>query len=70
MTMITTGEKSGNLGKMLGDVVDIIDRKIDMVLETLTRLFEPALIVIMGIFVLIIAVAFYQLYFGMIGSIF
>lgn len=70
MTMISTGEKSGNLGKMLNDVVEIIDKKIDIVLETLTRLFEPAVIVIMGIFVLIIAVAFYQLYFGMIGSLF
>lgn len=70
LTMISTGEKSGSLGKMLHDVVGVIDKKIDAVLDTLTRLFEPAMIVIMGGVVLFVAVAFYQMYFGMLGTLF
>lgn len=70
LMMVATGEKSGTLGKMLADAVNVIDRKVEMVLETLTRLFEPACIVILGGFVLFIALAFYQLYTGMLGSLF
>lgn len=68
--MIATGEKSGTLGKMLLNIANVIDKKVDIVLETLTKLFEPILIVVMGGFVLFIAVAFYQMYFGMLGAIF
>ncbi len=70
LVLISTGEKSGKLGKMLKDMVMVIDKKVDMVLETLTKLFEPACIIIIGAFVLVIAIAFYQSYFGMIGSFF
>ncbi len=70
MTMIATGEKSGTLGKMIKDAADVIDKKVDMALDTMLRLFEPAIIVIMGGFVLFIAMAFYQLYAGMLGTLF
>lgn len=70
MSMISAGETSGSLGKMLRDAAIAIDRKVDMALETLTRLFEPTVIIIMGIAVLFIAIAFYQAYFGMLGSLF
>ena len=70
MTMIAAGEKSGTLGKMFHDAADVMDKKIDMALEALTKLFEPVVIVIMGGFVLFIAIAFYQLYAGMLGSLF
>ena len=70
MSMISAGEKSGTLGKMLKDVASTIDKKLDLALEALTRLFEPTVIVIMGAAVLFIAIAFYQAYFGMLGSLF
>lgn len=70
MTMVATGEKSGTLGKMLKDAANVIDKKVDMALDAMLKLFEPALIVIMGGFVLFIAIAFYQLYAGMLGSLF
>ncbi len=69
-TMVATGEKSGSLGKMLHDAADVIDKKVEMTLDTLTKLFEPTVIVIMGVGVLFILIAFYQLYFGMLGSLF
>ena len=70
MTMVATGEKSGTLGKMIKDAADVIDKKVDMALEAMLKLFEPAIIVIMGGFVLFIAMAFYQLYVGMLGTLF
>ena len=70
MTMIATGEKSGTLGKMLKDAAEVIDKKVDMALDALLKLFEPTLIIIMGGFVLFIAIAFYQLYAGMLGTLF
>ncbi len=69
MTMIATGEKSGTLGKMLHDAAEVLDKKVDMALEALTKLFEPAVIIIMGGVVLFVAVAFYQMYVGMLGSL-
>ena len=69
MTMIATGEKSGTLGKMLHDAAEVLDKKVDMALEALAKLFEPAVIIIMGGVVLFIALAFFQMYAGMLGSL-
>ncbi len=70
MTMIATGEKSGNLGKMLHDAAEVLDKRVDMALEALTNLFGPTVIIILGGVVLFIAVAFFQMYSGMLGSFF
>lgn len=69
VTMIAAGEKAGNLSKMLQDCVNVIDKKIDMVLQALAKAFEPMMMMILGIMVLIIAVAYAQLYMGVILSI-
>lgn len=68
--MISAGEKSGTLGKMFHDCAEVIDKKVDLALEGMTRLFEPTVIIIMGIAVLFIMIAFVQAYVGMLGSIF
>jgi len=70
ISMISAGEKSGTLGKMFHDCADVIDKKVDMALEALTKLFEPAVILIMGGAVLFIALAFFQAYVSMLGSLF
>ena len=70
LTMIATGEKSGTLAKMLHDAADVVDKKVDMALEAMTKMFEPTVIVIMGGVVLFVAVAFYQMYIGMLGTLF
>ena len=70
ISMISAGETSGSLGKMFHDAADVIDKKVDMALEAMTRLFEPTVIVILGGVILIVAVAFYQAYFGMLNSLF
>ena len=70
ISMISAGEASGTLGKMFHDAADVIDKKVDMALEAMTRLFEPTVIVILGGAILVVAIAFYQAYFGMLGSLF
>ena len=70
MSMISAGEMSGTLGKMLQDAAEVVDKKVDMALEAMTRLFEPMVIIILGAAVLFIAIAFVQAYYGMMGSLF
>lgn len=69
LSMIGAGEKSGTLGKMFHDCADVIDKKVDMALEAMTKLFEPTVIIIMGVAVLFIVLAFMQVYAGMLGAI-
>lgn len=70
LTMIATGETSGTLGKMFHDAAEVIDKKVDMALEAMTKMFEPLLIVILGGVILFVAIAFYQMYIGMLGTLF
>lgn len=69
MGMISAGEKSGELGKMLKDAVSVTDKKVDMALSAVMKLIEPAVIIIIGIFVAIVLLAFMQAYAGMLGSL-
>ena len=67
--MVATGEKSGTLGKMFAEASQSIDKKIESVMEALARLFEPTMMVVIGIFVAIMVVAFMQMYAQMLGSL-
>lgn len=69
LSMIATGEKSGSLGKMLKETVDVIDKKIDFVLDALSKAFEPTIIIIMGICVGTFLVAFMQMYIASLTSL-
>lgn len=70
MSMIATGEKTGSLGKMLQDSADVIDKKVDFVLEALSKAFEPAIIIILGICVGSMLFAFMQVYASALSSMF
>lgn len=70
MSMISAGEKSGTLGKMFKDAAQVIDKKVDMALSAMMKLFEPTLIVVMGVVVAFIALGFYQMYVAALGSLF
>ncbi len=69
LAIVSAGEKSGMLGKMFADCASVIDKKVDMALTALTKLFEPTVMVIIGAVVLFIVLAFYQMYAGMLGSL-
>ena len=68
--LIATGEKSGKLGKMLQDTANTIDKKLDMAIQAMMKLFEPTIILIMGGAIAFVAVAFYQMYAHALGALF
>jgi general secretion pathway protein F len=53
--MITIGEKTGELEKMLGKVADSYDNQVDATVSTLTSLLTPILTVMMGGVVFVVA---------------
>jgi len=59
MCMISTGEESGQLSTMLEQAVIYIDVQIERLVEIMNKLFEPALLVIIGGVVLTLALALY-----------
>lgn len=67
--MISVGEKSGNLPEMLTKISDYYDTEVDSAIMTLTTILEPALIVIMGVFIAGVLISMYLPMFEMVGSI-
>lgn len=51
ISMISIGEESGSIEEMLGKTADYYDQELDEAITKLVALMEPALIVVMGIFV-------------------
>lgn len=57
--MISTGEQSGRLGDMLEKGVNFLDKTLDGVIDTMTKMIEPIMLVIIGSIVLVMALALY-----------
>lgn len=57
--MIATGEQSGRLGDSLFHCVNFIDKKLDAVIDTFTKLIEPALMIGIGVLVGFLGLALY-----------
>ncbi len=57
--MISTGEQTGNLEEMLRQVGEFIDRTLDEVIDVLTSLMEPIMMVFIGGIVLFLALSLY-----------
>jgi general secretion pathway protein F len=57
LSLLASGESSGNLEGMLERSADIQDREIESLVSTILGLFEPLLILIMGGVVLLIVLA-------------
>ena len=57
--MIATGEQSGRLGDMLGQAVNYIDKSLDNIIDTMTKMIEPIMLVVIGTIVLVLASALY-----------
>lgn len=57
--MVSTGEQSGKLGEMLKQAGDYIDVELERVIDNLTKLIEPAMLVVIGAIVLVLALALY-----------
>ena len=59
MFLMGAGEQSGQLGDMLNHCVVQIDKRLDDVIDRMTKLIEPIMLVIMGGVVLFIALSLY-----------
>ncbi len=57
--MIATGEQSGRLGDMLLQAISFIDKKLDTIIETMTKMVEPIMLIVIGSIVLVLALALY-----------
>jgi len=57
--MIATGEQSGRLGDMLLQATIFIDKKLDAIIDTLTKMIEPLMLIVIGGIVLVLALALY-----------
>ncbi len=57
--MIATGEQSGRLGDMLLQATSYIDKKLDTIIDTMTKMIEPIMLIVIGSIVLTLALALY-----------
>lgn len=57
--MIATGEQSGRLGDMLLQATSYIDKKLDAIIDTMTKMVEPIMLLVIGSIVLVLALALY-----------
>ena len=57
--MISTGEQSGKLGEMLKQAVAFLDKKLDAIIDTMTKMIEPMMLLVIGSIVLVMALALY-----------
>ena len=57
MAMISIAEEANNLENVLNNIADSIDKKVARQLDTMVRLIEPALLMVMGSAVLFVIVA-------------
>ena len=57
--MIATGEQSGSLGDMLMQATSFIDKKLDNIIDTMTKMIEPLMLIVIGSIVLTLALALY-----------
>ena len=55
--MIQSGEESGTLGEVLGDISEFYGRELKTTIKTVTSMIEPIMIVIMGVLVGFIAMS-------------
>ncbi len=58
--MIATGEQSGRLGEMLYQATVFIDKKLDTIIDTMTKMIEPIMLLVIGSIVLVLALALYM----------
>lgn len=58
--MIATGEQSGRLGDMLTQATVFIDKKLDNIIDIMTKMVEPIMLLVIGSIVLVLALALYM----------
>ena len=57
--MIATGEQTGKLGELLNQAVIFLDKKLDDIIDALTKMIEPLMLIVIGSIVMFLALALY-----------
>jgi type II secretory pathway component PulF len=57
--MIAVGEETGNLEKVLTQLSDYYDREVNFAVASLTKLLEPAVMLVLAVVVLFILLSVY-----------
>ena len=57
--MIATGEQTGKLGELLDQSVKFLDKKLDDIIDALTKMIEPLMLIVIGSIVMFLALALY-----------
>ncbi|MBI4436642.1 MAG: type II secretion system F family protein [Candidatus Omnitrophica bacterium] len=63
--MVSTGEETGNLSKLLVKTADFYEVRVDATLSTINTLIEPVMIVFVGAFVLLFVLSMYMPIFSL-----
>ncbi len=65
LKMVRVGEQAGSLPNVLDRTADYYERKVEATISTMTKMLEPALIIIVGGIVLVVVIALYLPIFSM-----
>jgi type IV pilus assembly protein PilC len=69
INMVDVGEETGELDTMLYKVADVFDEEVAVLTDTLTKLMEPLLIIVLGGAVGFIVVALFMPLVALISSL-
>jgi general secretion pathway protein F len=69
LRMLNVGEKSGNMGEMLGEIAAFHDEELARWVDWFTRLFEPILMAIIGLVIGVIVILMYMPIFELAGNL-
>ena len=67
--MVRVGEQTGNLSEMLAKVADIFEQEVNDLIDALTSMIEPIIIVVLGGAVGFILIAMYLPMFMSAGGV-
>jgi type IV pilus assembly protein PilC len=67
--MFRVGEETGTLDKQLAVAATYFDRELDMRIKRFTSMFEPMVIIFMGVMVGFVALALVQAMYGVLGAV-
>ena len=59
MFMVATGEHTGKLGELLHQSVKFLDKELDKIIDALTAMIEPLMLIVIGGIVMFLALALY-----------
>ena len=59
LKMVRVGEQAGSLPMVLDRTADYYERKVEGMIDMMTKMLEPALIIVVGAIVLVVVIALY-----------